>query len=87
MSATADNPVDPSPPKGSESTEPLKPRSCLGAALALAGALAGGVYLLNPGWGLFELVPDYLPGVGNLDEAGATALVIFALRYLFTRRR
>jgi hypothetical protein len=28
-----------------------------------------------------------LPGIGNLDEAGATAALIFALRYLFSRRR
>lgn len=66
---------------------PLKPRSCLGAGAAVLGALLGGVYLLNPTSGVFELIPDVLPGVGNLDEAGAAALLIFAVRYLFARRR
>jgi len=47
----------------------------------------GCVYLLNPTAGLFELLPDNLPLIGNLDEAGATALVIWAGRKLFLRRR
>jgi hypothetical protein len=51
-------------------------------------------YLINPGAGVFELIPDNLPLVGNLDEAGATALLLACLRYfgvdpisLFTRKR
>lgn len=51
-------------------------------------------YLVNPGAGIFELIPDNLPFVGNLDEAGATALLLACLRYfnidpisLFTRKR
>ena len=51
-------------------------------------------YLVNPGAGVFELIPDNLPLVGNLDEAGATALLLACLRYfgvdpisLFSRRR
>lgn len=51
-------------------------------------------YLVNPGAGIFELIPDNLPLVGNLDEAGATALLLACLRYfgvdpmsLFTRKR
>lgn len=63
------------------------PRSCLGTLSALVGVLVGTAYVLNPGLGIFELIPDNLPGVGNLDEAAATALILFGLRYLFTRRR
>ena len=45
------------------------------------------LYILNPGLGIFELLPDNIPIVGNLDEAGATALVIWAGRELFFRAR
>lgn len=46
---------------------------CLGLIAAL--------YLLNPGAGIFELIPDNLPFVGNLDEAAAVALLLACLRY------
>lgn len=47
------------------------------------GALAlGVVYLINPTAGVIELLPDALPFVGNLDEAGATALVIWGIQAL-----
>jgi hypothetical protein len=39
------------------------------------------VYLINPGMGIFELIPDNLPIIGNLDEAGAAVLLIAALKY------
>lgn len=39
------------------------------------------VYLLNPGAGIFELIPDNLPIIGNLDEAAAVALLLGSLRY------
>jgi uncharacterized membrane protein YkvA (DUF1232 family) len=59
----------------------------------LAGVLAL-IYILNPGAGLFELIPDNLPLVGNLDEAAAVALLLMCLRYfgidltnLFRRNR
>jgi uncharacterized membrane protein YkvA (DUF1232 family) len=39
------------------------------------------IYLLNPGAGIFELIPDNLPLVGNLDEAAAVALLLMCLRY------
>ncbi len=39
------------------------------------------VYLLNPTAGFFELIPDNIPFVGNLDEATACALILAALRY------
>ncbi len=39
------------------------------------------MYLLNMGVGVIELIPDNIPFVGNLDEAGAAALLIMCLRY------
>ena len=49
--------------------------------VALTGIISL-LYLLNPGMGIFELIPDNLPIIGNLDEAGAAVLLIAALKYL-----
>ena len=38
-------------------------------------------YLLNIGVGVIELIPDNIPFVGNLDEGGATVLLLMCLRY------
>lgn len=61
--------------------------------VALAGLFAF-LYLLNPTLGVFELLPDNLPLVGNIDDATATMVLLGALRYfgydltnLFQRRR
>lgn len=40
------------------------------------GILVGGLYLLNPTAGIFEFLPDNIPLIGNLDEAGAAILVV-----------
>ncbi len=48
--------------------------------VALIGILSL-IYLINPGMGIFELIPDNLPIIGNLDEAGAAVLLIAALKY------
>lgn len=39
------------------------------------------IYLINPTSGLVELIPDFIPIVGNLDEAGAMALLVATLGY------
>ena len=39
------------------------------------------MYLLNIGMGFIELIPDNIPFVGNLDEAGAVVLLLICLRY------
>jgi uncharacterized membrane protein YkvA (DUF1232 family) len=39
------------------------------------------IYLLNPTAGFFELIPDNIPLVGNLDEVAAGALLLMCLRY------
>lgn len=51
-------------------------------ALAVGALALGVVYLANPTAGVLELLPDALPFVGNLDEAGATALVIWGIQAL-----
>lgn len=43
--------------------------------------LLSGLYLINPTAGFFELIPDNLPMVGNLDEATATTLLLASLSY------
>ena len=47
--------------------------------LVIAG-LFSVLYLINPGAGIFEILPDNLPLIGNLDEALATALLIGVMR-------
>lgn len=54
---------------------------------AWAGIVFGAVYVLNPGWGFFEFIPDIVPIIGNLDEAGATLLVLQSVRKLGTLRK
>ncbi len=62
---------------------------CIGSITALMGFFAGSLYILNPTFGVYELIPDNLPLIGNLDEAGATTLAVLSLQYLgrhFRRR-
>ena len=39
------------------------------------------IYILNPTAGIFELIPDNLPIIGNLDEAAAIATLLMCLKY------
>lgn len=39
------------------------------------------LYILNPGAGIFELIPDNIPILGNLDEATAVMVLLACLRY------
>jgi hypothetical protein len=56
-------------------------RSLFGSiVIGLFGAL-GVIYLINPTAGFIELIPDNIPGIGNLDEAAAVMLVISCLSY------
>jgi uncharacterized membrane protein YkvA (DUF1232 family) len=61
--------------------------------VALLGALSF-IYLLNPTLGVFELLPDNIPLLGNVDDATAAMVLLGALRYfgwdltrLFVRQR
>jgi uncharacterized membrane protein YkvA (DUF1232 family) len=38
-------------------------------------------YLINPTAGFLEFIPDNIPLIGNLDEAGAVFILISALKY------
>jgi uncharacterized membrane protein YkvA (DUF1232 family) len=50
--------------------------------LYLLGMAIAVLYLLNPGAGVFELVPDQLPIVGHIDEAAMMALLMSCTRSL-----
>ena len=41
-------------------------------------AVVCSLYLVAPTLGIFELIPDAIPLIGSLDEAGATAGLLFA---------
>lgn len=43
--------------------------------------ILSGLYLVNPGFGIFELIPDGIPFIGNLDEASASFLLLSSLAY------
>ena len=48
---------------------------------AILGIIVSSAYLLNIGAGIFELLPDNLPIVGNLDELAAASLLFASLKY------
>ena len=48
--------------------------------VALVGFLSL-LYILNPGAGIIELIPDNIPFLGNLDEATAVMIFLACLRY------
>ncbi len=43
--------------------------------------LFAAIYLVYPSLGVFELIPDAIPLVGSMDEAGATVLLVNTLGY------
>jgi uncharacterized membrane protein YkvA (DUF1232 family) len=47
--------------------------------LLILSILFSVVYIINPTAGFLEFIPDNIPFIGNLDEAGATALLIWAI--------
>lgn len=44
--------------------------------LVVCAGLLSLLYILNPGAGIIELIPDNIPGIGNLDEAFFTVLLV-----------
>jgi hypothetical protein len=69
-------------PYESPETEPSLPRgSMIKAVIAAIVGILSAIYLINPTAGFVELIPDWIPGVGNLDEATATALLLSSLAY------
>ena len=74
------------PVEGEVVEEPVEPKqSGWARALAWGTIIIGSVYLVNPTAGIFELLPDNLPGVGNLDEAAVLFLMYSAMLYLGVR--
>ncbi|NJN65423.1 MAG: DUF1232 domain-containing protein [Chloroflexaceae bacterium] len=54
------------------------PRSISYVVLLVLGA----IYLINPGLGIVELIPDNMPVIGNLDEAGVASLMVLIIQRL-----
>lgn len=50
--------------------------------LAIVLSILSIIYILNPTAGVIEILPDNIPFIGNLDEAGATAILIKCIYYL-----
>jgi hypothetical protein len=80
------------PPREPTSKPTNKPTSRLKKVIAVLVACVSALYLINPTLGLFELLPDALPLIGNLDEAFFTLALVSALGALglelpFLRRR
>ena len=67
----------------------LKPLSWRGFPrwLVYLAALVGFGYILNPTAGVFEILPDNLPFVGNLDEGVAFMLLWYGLVEFFEGRK
>jgi hypothetical protein len=67
----------------------LKPLSWRGFPVWLVylAAVVGFGYILNPTAGVFEILPDNLPFVGNLDEGVATMLLWYGLVEFFEGRK
>lgn len=76
----------PEPAKGSFFTTPLSQHGWPRWAVYTAGVV-GLLYILNPTLGVFELLPDNLPIVGNLDEGAAFLLMWYGLMEIFQGRK
>ncbi len=50
-------------------------------------SIVGFVYLLNPTFGILELIPDNMPIIGNLDEGAAALLVWQGVNRLIENRK
>lgn len=76
MPETPASSVPPPPPV----QEPRR-NSFLKNAVVLALGGISALYLVNPTAGFLEFIPDNIPFLGNLDEAGAMLLLINCLRH------
>jgi hypothetical protein len=66
----------PPPPQFEVVQQPLLKK----AFVFVLGTLSA-LYLFNPSAGIFELIPDNIPLIGNLDEVMATLLLVRCLSY------
>jgi uncharacterized membrane protein YkvA (DUF1232 family) len=61
----------------------LSPKSSwVGRTAAALGAILSLIYLANFDAGIWELIPDIFPVIGNIDEALFTLLLVYCLRKL-----
>lgn len=74
------------PEKVNTLTTPLSLRG-IPRWLVYFASLLGFVYLLNPGAGFVELIPDNLPIFGNLDEGAAALLIWYGIVEFFEGRK
>jgi len=80
MSPSAPEQFRPPPVKGELETDSQFDTKAGPSMLAnIAIAVVCVIYLINPTAGFLEFIPDNLPIVGNLDEAAATAGLLYAL--------
>lgn len=77
----ADNPYDPASNSPHRKNNSQAKGGCLRNCLYVAGIVLSGLYLINPTFGIYELIPDNFPIIGNLDEAGAVILLLRCLSY------
>lgn len=54
----------------------------VGNLISVIGLVLSGLYLSNPGFGIFDFIPDNLPGIGNIDEVVATTIFLACLSRL-----
>ena len=62
-------------------THPPEKRGIVQSLIVGVVGIVSAAYIFNPGAGFIELIPDNIPGIGNLDEAAATAMLISCLAY------
>ncbi|MSR41818.1 MAG: DUF1232 domain-containing protein [Phycisphaerales bacterium] len=72
----------PPPPIG---TTKESPRRWWTTPFAIFVLIVSGLYLINPGFGVFEILPDNIPLLGNIDEAFFTLAFVSALASLGVR--
>ncbi len=70
-----------SPPPRTSGASPPPQRTTGKNIRMLVLGIVSTLYLANPSLGIFELIPDNLPGVGNIDEALATVLLLRVMAY------
>ncbi len=62
-------------------TRPAEPPGVFKSLVVGFVTAVAALYLINPTLGVLELIPDNLPLIGNLDEAGAVLLLTSGLTY------
>lgn len=75
-----ENPENSGGPTSPSSKQPKK-------WIVLLLSAVGLIYLLTPTFGIFELIPDFIPVIGNLDEGAAAILVWQGFQLLLNRKK